>query len=139
MAWNLIRIPTTTLFTLLEGSQKLFHARTLGEVVQILVDTAWTGAGTVIKGIWTVVRTPFYAIQMFFGALVGILFPLQGRKMLGIETQLHQNLRHPPTGDLDAICDSLKRQDTPHTFFLAPCMQPLGSTTDPHVDSVQPL
>ena len=150
LAWNLIRIPTTTIGSLVDGVEKVFSSATCGQVVQRLFDTAWTGVGSVVKGIWTIVRTPFYAIQMFFGALTGIFFPLQGRKILEAESRLHQRttksdiLRHPIAGGpLESECAgmaaSLKDPDCPHTFFAAYCMQPIGGTTDPHIISVREL
>ena len=147
IGWNLIRIPTTTCCAMKEQSGKIFQSQTVCEVVQKLIDTAWTGINTALSGIWTIVRTPFYAIQMFFGALIGIFFPLQGRQILEAETFLHQKsiradfLRHPKEneGDLEPICKSLKEKESSSTFFAAHCMQPLGKTSDQHIIAVQPM
>lgn len=147
-AWNLLRIPMTTGTVLGDGLGETLRSRRCSEVMQHLYTTAKSAIKTLASGIKTIVIAPFYLIQMFFGALIGVFSPLQGRKILGSEIQLHQKttrddfLRHPPLGDsgkaqLQTIWQSLTQEDCPATVFVAYCMQPLGKTTDPHIISIQ--
>ncbi len=97
------------------------------------------------NGIRTVARAFFYAIALEFAAIYGIFKPLVGREALGhIERNWHGKKLRDDLGFAEltlksifqgAFCDP----EFPFTLFLAPCMQPRGKTTDPHVESVLSL
>lgn len=100
------------------------------------------------KEIWTLVRFPLYVVGLELAAIYGIFSPLNGRAMFGrIESALHAGKTRY---DAENCCDPnyekpflelswqfLSEKDHAKTFFIAYCMQPIGSTTDPHLLSVE--
>lgn len=98
------------------------------------------------KEIWAIVRFPFYYIGMELAAIYGIVDPLNGRALFGsLESQLHdgKNRRQSQTylKEQMPICDLLWRflseKEHATSMFIGFCMQPIGKTTDPHIQHVE--
>lgn len=99
----------------------------------------------IFKEAWKIVQIPFLYIGMQFASLYGIFKPLEGRALFAkFESILHdgktrrdaeqyQKIRRT-NSELawDALCE-----ENPRTaFFVGFCMQPYGSTHDPHITLV---
>jgi|GEM_PF-5650579 len=112
MALNTLRIFTKTGYALFKGNPAL---ETLKETVR------------------TVVRAPFYALKMWVGAVAGIVFPLQGRRIIA-EGEVALHSQKARKNDFRVIPDqSLLFKDVlfgdETTFYAAYCMQPYGSSS----------
>lgn len=140
ISWHLIRTPITALVTLCISLGRALSYRDKAHTIQFLKDLVWTVPKGIVEGIWMIVRAPFYAVAMEFAALYGVFRPLEGRKAVAaIERGWHQmprtyDVRYADwDSDRSFVLKALGDKDFNGTFYLAFCMQPLGTLDDPHI------
>jgi hypothetical protein len=120
MAWHLVRIPIAATRALVDGRGVL-------------------AVGVVVRSLWGILKAPFYAIRLLFAAICGVFCPLEGRKQIAkIEGQWHDRERWDEILALPGSCvektwQALSDPENRMTRFLAHCMQPYGSLSDPRV------
>lgn len=128
IALNTARIFTRTGYTFLGGlAEKIFFksGKSMAAIGQATLNT-------LAETVNAVARAPFYALKMWGGAFIGILFPLHGRRIIAdAEAALHSNT--PRQHDFRVIADkSILFKDVlfgdKTTFYAAYCMQPYGSS-----------
>jgi hypothetical protein len=101
---------------------------------------------TFCKQIWKIVRIPFYFIALECAALYGVFNPLEGRALFGkFESVLHDGKtrreaeQYKKESEKGAYWSAIASIDNKSSFFAGFCMQPIGSTTDPHIISYEVL
>lgn len=147
--WHALRTPIATLAAPLVSLVKLIRNPTWIQTKEFVKDLLWNIPLFFIKGMWNIVRAPFYAIAMEFAALYGVFKPIEGRSLIAkIERGWHrlsrvEDIRYEEKEvDCSLILKVAGDKDFHATFYLAHCMQPFGnlsdqSTSDPdrlHID-----
>jgi hypothetical protein len=110
----------------------------LPALANFAVKVIWQIPIALINDLWHIARSPFYAVALSCAALLGILFPFEGRKWIGqIEQQWHDGISHSD----DVRHGMTKKQVKKHLFtkkffqeifdgkciFLAYCMLKRGN------------
>lgn len=137
VAIHTVRAPLTAATSLFESLHRFYEAPTIRHIVQIVSDPFSSFA----KEVWGIVRAPFYAIKMQFASLYGVFRPFEGLQLLEkAERRWHQKPRRADLrDDSTSLRGFLTQPDYPNTFYLAACMQSLGTVRDPHLIKIEPF
>lgn len=144
---NMIALKCFGLFLIVQLLYFLIYS-TLHFIRLFLVPVVNLSPLAFFKEAWKIVQIPFLYIAMEFAALYGVIRPLEGRVFLGqVEQILHDGkgrrqavqYEKTPRSYFEYFKEALFEEDPQHAFFVGFCMQPLGSTRDPHLISVEPL
>lgn len=124
-----------------------FLAYTLVQLIRLpIVPLVNLSPTAFLKGIWDIVRIPFYFIALECASLYGIFKPLEGRALFGkFESDLHDGKTRRESEQYQKkslpvpYWEALSSVENQTSFFIGYCMQPIGKTDDLHVISFEIL
>lgn len=148
LGFQFLRTPLTSGFVICQSLYRTGKNPSLPQMKQLGKDCFLTAPACFVRGMWAIVKAPFYAMALQGAALYGVFSPLEGRVWIGfLERNWHGTKGHRDDFSYLLKTSSLSRstacslldKNFSHTLYLAFCMQSLGKIEDSYLIEKKPV